>query len=153
MDETITSFADRLLGLAERVIEQEGGKRLTRSGAPAYSIRTQLPAPVVPLRSPGDEVSAMRTKVRPSIVAGLAAANTDNQALARAAYLAIAVDLHTEFRERDPARWRQALDALSSHWRVLQNIYWDRDIPLVLPLRERATAAGLRKPAKKRPVW
>jgi hypothetical protein len=95
----------------------------------------------------------LRTRLRPAIEAGLASAGEDQQALARAAYLAIALDLYAELRDRDPARWQQALDALSGYWRVLQNIYWDGDIPLVLPLRDRATAAGLQKPAEKRAVW
>ena len=153
MDETITSFADRLVDLAEHVIEQEGGQRLVRSGAPAYRIQVQPPAPVVRLRTPDEELSALQTRLRPEIEAGLSPANKDRQAMARAAYLAIALDIYAELRDRDQARWRQALDALTEHWRILQNIYWDSNIPRVLPLRDRATAAGLRKPAGKQPVW
>ena len=36
---------------------------------------------------------------------------------------------------------------------VLQNIYYDDEVPRVLPLREKANAAGLKKPSTQRNVW
>jgi hypothetical protein len=35
----------------------------------------------------------------------------------------------------------------------VQNIFFDDEIPGILPLREKALAAGLRKPEAKRDVW
>ncbi len=47
-DETITSFADRLIELAEIVILQRGGERVWKEGRLVYIIQREMPASVYP---------------------------------------------------------------------------------------------------------
>jgi hypothetical protein len=58
-----------------------------------------------------------------------------------------------ELRREYPARWDEALDALSGYWRVMQNVFYGPDLPALVELRARARAAGLKKPAQEKPVW
>jgi hypothetical protein len=53
-DETITSFADRLIELAETVIVEQGGERVRVRGRPVYRIRSEPAANVYPPVRPGD---------------------------------------------------------------------------------------------------
>jgi hypothetical protein len=150
-DETITSFADRVVDLCERVIVQQGGARQVVKGRPVYRIQAERPGSIVSLPSPEAQLAAMRQELGPEIESGVS--SPDPQTRARAAYLAIALGLHEALRRKDAKGWEQAIGALSTHWKILQNIYWDRDIPAVIGLRERATAAGLVKPPAQKPVW
>ncbi len=151
MDETITSFADRLIDLAENVIASKGGARTPVNGEPRYRIPLESPEPVVPLASPETSMETLRRTLGAEIESGLR--STEPVAKARAAYLAIALGAYESARRGDPAAWEQAIGALNEHWRLLQDIYWDAEIPGILPLRERAAAAGLRKPAAQKAVW
>jgi len=151
-DETITSFADRIIDLAERVIIKNGGKRALHNGKPAYQIKTEQPENVEPLsdiiQTAEDMKKTMGSALEKVIVGG-----TNEQDLARTAYIAICIDLAPELNEKYPEQWEKAINALTTYWRVLQNIYYDDEVPRVLPLREKALAAGLKKPPSQRDVW
>ena len=64
----------------------------------------------------------------------------NEQDLARSAYIAICIDLAAEMKVKYPEKWEKALSALTSYWRVMQNIFYDDEVPRVLPLREKALA-------------
>jgi ADP-ribosylglycohydrolase len=152
MDETITSFADRLVEIAERVIREQGGERAIIGGQPVYRVRRQKPVSLIALASPEEQLRDMRRRFEPEIAAAFDG-SADRQSLARAAYLAIALDLFRTYQKDEPERWNEATRALEEYWRIPQNIYHDADVPLIHSLRERAAAAGLKKPAEKRKVW
>ncbi|MCP5116358.1 MAG: ADP-ribosylglycohydrolase family protein, partial [bacterium] len=133
MDETITSFADRVLDLAERVIAEHGGERLIKGGQPIYRIRTEQPASIVALPSQRQQLAQMRAERTAEIESGVTSA--DPRTRARAAYLAIALDLWQPIQTRHPDQWRHAVDSLSSHWKIMQNIFHQPDTPLGIPLR------------------
>ena len=61
--------------------------------------------------------------------------------------------LSPSLQKKYPERWSLALDALTGYWRVMQNIFYDDEIPGILPLRKKALASGLKKPSEKRDVW
>lgn len=151
-DETITSFADRIVELAERVIIDQGGERAIVNGRPVFRIRAEEPASVMSLASPAEQLAGMRSGMRSQIASDIVNGN-DLQTKARAAYLAIALDLYAPLRDKYPAKWQQALEALTGYWKVMQNLYYSPDTPRGIELKARATAAGLSKPAKKRNVW
>jgi len=151
-DETITSFADRVIDLAEQVIVEQGGERLIIDGRPVYRIRCEQPANVERLPDLKKQMADMRSEMGPEIAQGVAHGKS-KQVLARSAYLAICLDMAPGLRAKYPARWDKALDALSGSWRVMQNVFYGPDIPALLELRAKATAVGLRKPLEKRPVW
>jgi hypothetical protein len=151
-DETITSFADRLSELAERVITEQGGERAVVNGQAVYRIRLQKPANIEPLPNPAEQVINMRTKMKSEIEAGIARAGTSKEK-ARAAYLAICLDLARPISQKYPEQWAKALDALNNCWKLVQVLYHHSPVPAGDQLRAKATAAGLKKPAKKKDLW
>jgi hypothetical protein len=151
-DETIISFADRVIDLAERVIVDNGGKRVIQNGKPVYLVNIEKPANVEPLSDVIKKVEEMKKTIGPEIEKIIAGGGTD-QDLARSAYIAICIDLAEELKSKYPDNWEDALSALTSYWRVMQNIFYDDEVPRVLPLREKALAAGLKKPPAQRDVW
>lgn len=141
-DETITGFAERLTELAEWAISKGGGKRLTIDGRAAYRIRTEQPRNVYPLADPAGELARLRSRLRPEIEAALAGSSAQQQA--RAAYLAICLDLAGPLRRGQPDRWSQAVAALRQYPGLLDAL-WESPTPAAAKLRERAKAAGVDK--------
>lgn len=151
-DETITSFADRLVDLAEKVILENGGQRDRVNGEPMYRIVVQRPRCVMPLPSAEEQAANMRHTMTREIRAGiLRSENTEEQA--RAAYLAICLDMAEEFQQQHPERWKRAIQALTVYKNVVQAIYYYTDVPDGDSIRHRASAAGLERPPTKKNLW
>ena len=70
-DETITSFADRLIDLAEEVILTHGGERLRTGGELRYRIRAEEPRCVLELPSLPEQTAEMRRTLEAEIDAAL----------------------------------------------------------------------------------
>ncbi len=140
-DETITRFADRLTELAERVIVEGGGKKLTRNGRTVFRIRTQPAGNVYPLADPAEQLARLQSKLKPEIETAF---SPDTPALqqARAAYLAICLDLTEPLRRRHPDQWSQAVAALLQYPKLLHALR-KSPTPAAARLRERAQAAGI----------
>jgi hypothetical protein len=151
-DETITSFADRLIDLAERVIVENGGERTMVAGQPVYRIQLEKPANVYALPNVAQQTAELKALMAEDIEADIVTGDSAQQR-ARAAYLAICLDMADALREKHPDAWNAAIASLNGYWKILQNIYYQPDIPLGTRLREKATAAGLRRPLEKRAVW
>ncbi|MCB1124638.1 MAG: ADP-ribosylglycohydrolase family protein, partial [Verrucomicrobiae bacterium] len=111
MDETITSFADRVIELAEKVILENGGKRLKLGGRPGFVVAGQVPRNQVPLPSLASQISDMQASMGKQIenwlVNGLG-----RQDRARATYLAICLDMADELKTQHPSAWEDGLAAL-----------------------------------------
>jgi len=154
-DETITSFADRLIDWAERVIAEQGGERTTQDGKIAYRIPVQEPACVQRLESPDGQTPALRAKLMNEINHAITAPLSKEQ-MARAAYYAICLDLAPAIRQEQPQSWANALDALSNYDNVVQALFYHAPTPLGDELRNKAMAAGpertvvtVRRPTKR----
>ena len=151
-DETITSFADRLIDLAERVVIEQGGRRRLVDGRPVYEIPRQNPACVQPLEGPVEEVANLKAKLEPWVLQAIAR-SAPQQELARAAYLAICLGLAPSLRQQQPEKWQRALEALRQYPKVVQAIFNHAPVPMGEVLREKALAAGLAKPATTQKLW
>jgi hypothetical protein len=151
-DETITSFADRLSDLAEKVIIDQGGERLTKDGQVVYRIKTQKPKCIQPIQSPDAQAAALREQLRSGIEEGIAHP-TSKQQSARAAYYAICLDLAAPVRKEHPQEWSQALAVLTGCENVVQALFNHSPTPLGDKVREKALAAGLQKPATRKDLW
>jgi len=164
-DETITSFADRLIDLAERVIAEQGGQRQTIDGQIVYRIRRQDPTNILPLSDFAAEAprlrAAMKSKVKRAIVneteprvrgARLAPAKAGEK-LAFAAYSAICLDLAQTFQRKYPEKWADAIGALNRYPKVVQVLFFHSPFPAGDQLRQRAVAAGLAEPTHKVKIW
>jgi hypothetical protein len=145
-DETISSFANRLIALADRLITERGGKRYTIDDKTFYRILLQKPANVEPLSNPTDQFTRLQSKMKPEIEASLSPSSTPRQQ-ARAAYLAICLDLAETFHQQHPDQWSQTLTALNNYPGLLK-VLFDSPAPAAAKLRTRANAAGLKKPQK-----
>jgi hypothetical protein len=144
-DETITSFGDRIVEVAGRVIVENGGTKIRRAGKDFYRISVQKPANVETLPNPNEQIAGLRTKLKTQIVAGFADGATVRKQ-ARATYLAICLGMVNEFRSKDADRWKQASDALEAYPKLLDVLFNKSPGPAGDKLRTAALAAGLKKP-------
>jgi ADP-ribosylglycohydrolase len=150
-DETITSFADRVCELAELVLAENGGRREYSRGRSVFSIQRQPPACQMPFQGLGEQISSLRQQLDHQISQGLA--SDSREQMAQAAYLAICLDLDKKHSQRAPQRWERALQSLSSYDNVLQAMFYHSNVPRGEEIRRKALAAGVAKPAKKKPLW
>jgi hypothetical protein len=151
-DETVTSFADRLMDLAEKVILEQGDNRLSQDGQITYRIAAQEPTCVQRLKSPAVQTAALQTRLRSEIDDGLARPASKEQR-ARAAYYAVCLGLAPSLREQHPQPWTSALEALQGYPNVVQAIFYHAPTPRGDKLPEKVVAAGLQKPATEIPLW
>jgi hypothetical protein len=151
-NETITSLGDRLIDLAERVIAEQGGRKLAVDGKTVYQIRVQEPGNIEPLPDIAEQFARLRSEMKDEIEAGIVAGATA-QTQARAAYLAICLDLAQPLREKHPGQWANALAALNGYPKVVGALFYESPTPAGDKLRQRAVAAGLTKPDKKVKLW
>lgn len=151
-DETITSFADRLIELAEKVIVEQGGARADEAGRIVYRIERQEPKCVLPLGRSNEQAAQLRAKFKNEIDR-ITAPECSDQQRARAAYYAICLDVTEEIRKDHPDAWAQALRALNEYPNVVQALFHHSPTPLGDALRRKAIAAGLQQPATRKDLW
>ncbi len=152
MDETITSFADRLIDLAGRVIAEQGGQRKNVDGQIVYHIRLEKAANIVPLTDFTEQAARLRSKMK-SEIEGTIISGDDDQKLAFAAYSAICLDLAQPLRQKYPKQWAKALEAMNHYPKVVQVLFFHSPVPAGEQLRKKAIAAGLKKPERKIKIW
>ena len=147
-DETITSFADRLVELAEKVIVDAGGERVRVGGRSVYRIPGQRPANVYPLTDPEAQRARMRADLG-SEIESLVLRGASSRDRARGAYLAIGLDLAAGLAATHPGEWEEAIRALKSVPGVAENLYDEEpDTPAQKALQKRASAAGFGPPSE-----
>ena len=152
-DETITSFADRLVDIAKQTIIQQGGKRFTEGFVTKYRIPVQQPDNIRPMPMLEEERNRLRDEWGDMISGTILTKTSGNRAKAKAAYLAIALDLAEKLRKKHPSAWQNALDALETFPQVAQVLYHHSPVPLAEPIRNRALNAGLMQPERQEEEW
>ncbi len=145
MDETITSFADRLIDLFELVNESKGGKKLTANQVVVYEIRTEPLAPVLPLATFDNQKADLRKDFAKEITEHLLKGTKEQKA--QAAYMAVCLDMDNSLSQKYPREWDQACFELSGYWRVMDNIFFG-DFKSLGRLKEKFVNAGFKKPSK-----
>ncbi len=148
MDETITSFADRIIDLAEKMIIKNGGSRTYGNHGIVYTIPREQPTVVYRLPRRKQQVLALQHQLCDQIVRTITM-STDRKDLARSAYQAICLDLVGRMQKHYPEAWRTAVAALQEQEYVVQAIYYHCGFAAGDRLRAKANAAGLRQPLKK----
>jgi hypothetical protein len=146
-DETITHFGDRIIDVARRVIADNGGTMVGGNSNVSYHIRVQKPANVETLAVMDQQIASLKSELKPMIEAGLAeGAAVQDQA--RAAYLAICLDLADSVRSRNPAGWSGLLACLEHYPKLLDVLFYKSPGPAGDRLRSAALNAGLAKPSQ-----
>jgi len=174
MDETISSFADRIIDLAEKVITEQGGQRQNinadirlgrtsyRRGQIVYHIRLEKPTNIVPLSKLAGQIARLQIEMKSAIETTIANESrpsktgqdeNDNRKLAFAAYSAICLDLAQDLKKQYPEQWSKALEALNHYPKVVQVLFFHSPFPAGEKLRRKAIAAGLKKPQRKIKIW
>jgi hypothetical protein len=150
-DETISSFADRLIDLADLVITDQGGRRERRNGELLFVIQSENPTNITPLPEPTALATRMKAELEPGIRNDLR--GDDARSRARAAYLALCLDLDGALRDQSPGQWNSAIRDLNRFDQIAQALFHHSPVPAAAALREKAIRAGLDKPARQRDLW
>lgn len=144
MDETITSFADRLAELAEKIICERGGERSVVQGRPVYRVMTEEPRNVHPLSRLKNQSTILRMNLGDRIVAGIVEGVSVEQQ-AQGAYLAICLGMAPKLADDHPEKWRAAIAALNSYEEFVTYLLSNQPGTTAHEqIKERAAAAGLR---------
>ncbi|HUU17662.1 MAG TPA: ADP-ribosylglycohydrolase family protein [Sedimentisphaerales bacterium] len=162
MDETISSFADRIIDLAEKVITEQGGRRQNIDGQIVYHIHLEKPTNIVPLSNLAEQTARLQYEMKSAIETTIANESSpsktardenDDRKLAFAAYSAICLDLAQDLKQNYPEQWPKALKALNNCPKVVQVLFFHSPFPAGDVLRRKAIAAGLKKPERKVKIW
>ncbi len=140
MDETIISFADRVVDLFEMVNQENGGSKSIENNSVVYNIVFENPAPVYSLMSHEEKKDQLKQDFGSVILAGLL--NGDKQDMARSAYLAVCLDMSDELKTKYPDQWKVACYSLSGYWKVISNIFHSSGFKSLLSLKAKFVAAG-----------
>jgi len=145
LDETITSFADRLIDLFELVNEQNGGRKTVVDQVSTYEIPIENPASVLSIESLQVQKESLQRSQKSEIVQAILGGKKEDKA--RAAYLAVCLDLDKELARKHPAQWQEARLALSGYWKVMNNVFFG-DFKELTRLKEKFVAAGFKTPPR-----
>ena len=146
-DETLTSYEDRLIALAEMNIKERGGSKTSANGAAVYRIPLETPANVESLPDWKKQNAALRAGFRNEIERGVLA-GASRREKARAAYLGICLDIAPDLKVQHAEQWSQALQALAGYPKVMQVVFFEAPFPAGENIRQKALAAGLPRPAE-----
>jgi hypothetical protein len=149
MDETISSFCDRLIDLFEMVNEQNGGKKELLDHVMVFRINPEVPMPVLRLSSVEEQKEILKIKLEESITKNILSGN--RQEKAKAAYMAICLDMNTALSQKYPKQWKAACSDLAGYWKIMQNIFNDRssgDFKGLIVLKNKFISAGFKAPAR-----
>ena len=121
MDETMTSFADRIIELFELVNEENGGAKKLVNNVMVYQIPSEIPAPVMMLSSVEEQKQLLLNNFEKQIIQDIV--SSDREERARAAYLAVCLDMSGSLARSHPKQWKAACNDLSGYWKIMENIF------------------------------
>jgi hypothetical protein len=154
-DETITSFADRIFELMEKMIIDNGGKRVKQADAYYFQIPAEEPGMVQSLPELDNQIRELAQELRPEIEKEILEP-ISKEALCRAAYLGISLDLDKELSEKYPEHWETAKDTFEECWKLKQLIYYNGSFPSIKRIRAKFVDAGIKEPGNQldlRIIW
>lgn len=141
LDETITSFSDRIIELFEMVNQQNGGLKILENNAWFYQIPSEKPVSIVALNSMDS-----KDELLPSIIEGIHSEKREE--MAKAAYLSICFDTNTELARKYPKKWKKACYYLSGYWKIINNLFYikrpSNDFESMKRLRNKFEIAGFK---------
>ncbi len=145
-DETITSYADRLIEVFEMVNENNGGNKVLQDNRMVYQIPVEQPAPVIKIHAVEKQKKKLQGKFEQQITEHLTQGNREERA--RAAYMAVCLGMSEHLAESTPEQWKKACHDLSGYWKIMNNIFYG-DFSGLIQLRKKFEAAGFKAPPKR----
>jgi ADP-ribosylglycohydrolase len=151
-DETITSFADRLIDLAEQVIVRNGGARRLVGGRPVFDLPTEPARPLIRFRALEDRARVLGSNWSRAIETDLTEGSTETDR-ARAVYMATCLGQAEALKAKHPEDWQRGVGALEAQWRVLQVLFHHSPVPGAERIQGQVIRAGIAAPAERRDLW
>lgn len=146
MDETITSFSDRIIELFEMINENNGGSKIVENNTMVYKIPFEQPAPIIKLIDIEEQKKLLQEEFENQIKQDIV--NGTRQEKARAAYIAICLDMNDKLAKNNPKQWKEACYDLSGYWKVMNNIFFG-DFKALELLKEKFQLAGFKTPVNR----
>jgi hypothetical protein len=148
LDETLTSFADRIIELFEMVNEANGGSKTLVNNIMVYQIPVEPPAPVIMLTSVEGQKQLLQKEFEKQIKEQLINGNREEKA--RAAYMAICLDMNNSLAKSNSKQWEEACKNLSGYWKIMNNIFHDvrHNFNALTLFQEKFETAGIKAPEK-----
>jgi len=147
-DETITSFADRVFELMEKMILDNGGKKIKKQNQYYFQIPVEQPMTVEQLPLLDDQISELAIDLKPEITGILADDQSGKEDVCRAVYLGICLNLDEELSESNPDVWENAKSVYSECWKLNQLIFYNGEFPSIKKIQEKFLTAGIEKPTQ-----
>ena len=121
MEETISSFSDRILRLAARVINENEGRQVTRNGKKVFEIKMQEPSVIRHIENEEVIFASLYAKYHDEVIS-VFEKNSEQGDLARAAYLSFCLKIADDMRDAYPVQWKRALWILESEYKGLMHV-------------------------------
>ncbi len=114
-DENITSYGDRLVDLAEKVILKKGGEKIETSGNITYRIPAEPVNNNVKLKRSLDNLDELKSSMRDPIFKTITDDTGEKKEWAQAVYYAISLEIAEELKTTFPDEWARAVEALDDY--------------------------------------
>ena len=141
-DETITSYGDRLVDLAEKVILNNGGEKKETKRNFIYRIPAEPVKNNVKLKRSLDNLDELKSSMRDVIVKKITYDNGGKKVWAQAVYTAICLEMAEALKAEFPDEWARAVEALDHYPRLLYAMLYPK-YPLAYRIRDLAVTAGI----------
>jgi len=131
----------------EKMIRENGGKRVLRDDKYYFQIPVEQPRTVEHLPELSDQISELAEELGPEIEKIIQDPES-KKALCKATYLGICLDLNATLSEKYPEEWAKAKSTFNECWKLKQLIYYGGDFPSILRIKEKFLEAGIPTPEK-----
>jgi len=146
MDETITSYCDRLVDVFEIQNEKNGGKKAVINNTVVYQINAEISSPVTFNSSLTDQKKSLLQELKPTIISNIQTGSRKEKA--KSAYLAVVLDLSNELSEKFPVEWKEATLELSGYFKIMKNIFNGASFKGMDDMKEKFITAGFKPPRR-----
>jgi hypothetical protein len=147
MDETVTSFADRIIELFEMINKENGGRKTVLNQTVVYEIPAEPPVPVIMVTSPDEQKQQLEKEFKQTVANDLL--NGSRAEKAKAVYLAICLDMDKDLDKKYSKQWKEACYIFNGYWKIMDNIFWGDSFTTLNNLKDKFIVAGFKTPARK----
>jgi len=110
-----------------------------------YQVPFEAPATVIKLSPPDEQRQLLQKEFEAKITDQLVNGNREERA--RAAYMAICLDMNIRLAKSNSKQWKTACNDLSGYWKIMNNIFFG-DFKSLKLFQEKFEKAGFRIPPK-----